>query len=107
MLNLCAVVSLLSRTPFTADGTVRWCASKGTLTSEMLDAMRRQKAELHALVEEWSERAAIAEYGGGLGREAAERLAWQCLLGEGQQRQNPTSPGCDSLIAKGAVCSSA
>jgi hypothetical protein len=33
-----------------------------------------------ALVEEWSERAAIVEYGGELVREAAEQLAGTCVL---------------------------
>ena len=42
--------------------------------------MRQQKAELHALVEAWSERAAIAEYCGGLSCGDAERLAWELLF---------------------------
>ncbi len=29
--------------------------------------------------EAWEERAAIAEYDGGLSREEAERLAWECM----------------------------
>jgi hypothetical protein len=62
------------------DGTVRCRAPKGVLTPALVDAMRQHKPELHALVEEWSERAAIAEYGGELLREAAERLAWECVL---------------------------
>ena len=52
------------------------------LTPALLDVMRQHKPALHALVEEWSERAAIAEYCGGLSRPEAERLAWQCALGE-------------------------
>jgi len=43
------------------DGTVRCRAPKGRLTPALLDAMRQHKAELHGLVEEWSERASIAE----------------------------------------------
>jgi len=62
------------------DGTLRYRAPKGVLTPALLDVMRQHKPELHALVEEWSERAAIAEYCGGLTREAAERLAWECVL---------------------------
>ena len=62
------------------DGTVRCRAPKGVLTPALVDAMRQHKPELHALVEEWSERAAIAEYCGGLSRADAERLAWVCVL---------------------------
>jgi hypothetical protein len=57
-------------------------APEGALTDELRQAIRMQKGELLALVEEWSERAAIAEYCGGVPRVAAERLAWQCILGE-------------------------
>jgi tubulysin polyketide synthase-like protein len=64
------------------DGTIRCRAPKGILTPALLDGMRWHKSELYALVEAWSERAAIAEYGGGLARDDAERLAWQCLLEE-------------------------
>jgi hypothetical protein len=62
------------------DGTLRYKAPKGTLTPELLEEMRQHKDELHALVEDWSERAAIAEYCGGLAREDAERVAWECLI---------------------------
>ena len=62
------------------DGTVRCRAPKGVLAPALVDAMRQYKPELHALVEEWSERAAIAEYCGGLSRADAERLAWVCVL---------------------------
>ena len=62
------------------DGTVRCRAPKGVLTPVLVDAMRQHKPELHALVEEWSERAAIAECCGGLSRTDAERLAWACVL---------------------------
>jgi len=64
------------------DGTVRYRAPKGVLTPALLDAMHQHKAALHALVEDWSERTAIAEYGGRLPRAEAERLAWACVLGE-------------------------
>ena len=62
------------------DGTVRYRARQGVLTPALLDAIRQHKSELHVLVEDWSGRAAIAEYCGGLTREEAERLAWQCVL---------------------------
>jgi hypothetical protein len=64
-------------TPY-PDRTLRYKAPKGTLTPALVDGMHRQKAELHALVEEWSERAAIMEYDGGLPRAEAEGLAWDC-----------------------------
>src|SRR5262245_66585533 len=62
------------------DGTLHYTAPKGTLTPELVDAMRQHKAELHALVDDVEERAAIAEHCGGLERQAAEVLAWQCVL---------------------------
>ena len=75
-----------SRTGRGADALSRWhhplSRSQRHLDAALLDGMRQHKQELHALVEEWSERAAIAEYGGGLAREDAERLAWQCFLEE-------------------------
>jgi hypothetical protein len=57
-------------------------APEGVLTDELRQAIRMQKEALLALVEEWSERAAIAEYCGGVPRAEAEQLAWQCVLGE-------------------------
>jgi hypothetical protein len=62
------------------DGAVRYRAPRGVLSPTMLDVIRQHKSELHALVDELSERAAIAEYCGGLSREAAEQLAWTCVL---------------------------
>jgi hypothetical protein len=67
-------------TPY-PDGTVRCRAPKGVLTPALLEDLRQHKTALHALVEEWSERAAIAEYCGGVPRVEAEYLAWQCVLG--------------------------
>jgi hypothetical protein len=61
------------------DGTVNGRAPKGTLTPALVDAMRQHKSELHALVEEFEERAAIAEYCGALTRAEAEWLAWECV----------------------------
>jgi TubC N-terminal docking domain len=76
--RLCALGVHLTPSP---DGTLRYKAPKGVLTPTLLDAMRQHKAELHALVEEWSERAAMAEYCGGLSREEAERVGWIAVLG--------------------------
>ena len=67
-------------TPY-PDGTLHYKAPKGVLTPTLLDGMRQHKAALHALVETFEERAAIAEYCGGLSRADAERLAWACVLG--------------------------
>jgi TubC N-terminal docking domain len=65
-------------TPY-LDGTLRHRAPKGVLTPALLDAMRQHKPGLHALVEGWSERAALMEYDGRLPRDEAERLAWVCI----------------------------
>jgi hypothetical protein len=62
------------------DGTLHCRASKGLLTQVLVERMREHKAELHGLVEAWSERAAITQYCGGLAREDADRLAWGCVL---------------------------
>jgi tubulysin polyketide synthase-like protein len=61
--------------------TLRYKAPKGVLTPDLLDGMHQHKQELHALVEAFEERAAMAEYYGGLSRAAAEQVAWQCVLG--------------------------
>lgn len=66
-------------TPY-PDGTVRCRALKGVLTPALRDDLREHKAALHGLVEEWSERTAIAEYCGGLSRDTAEALAWHALV---------------------------
>ena len=75
------------------DGTVHCRAPKGVLTLELVNEMRQHKAELHALVEAFEERAAIAEYCGGLSREEAERLAWQCLVPEGSAHASHVTNG--------------
>jgi len=62
------------------DGALRYLGPKGAVTPALLELMRQHKAELHLLVEAWSERAAIAEYCSGLSRAEAERLAWECIL---------------------------
>ena len=56
-------------------------APAGTLTLALRAALRTHKAALLDLLEAFEERAAIAEYCGGLSRVEAERLAWQCVLG--------------------------
>ena len=66
----------------TRDGTLRYKAPKGTLTPALVDGMRQQKAELHALVEAFEERAAMAECEAGLPRAEAEALAWASVLGD-------------------------
>ena len=73
-------------TPY-PDGTLRYKAPKGTLTPALVDGMRQHKTALLDLVEEWSERASIVEYCGGLSRVEAEALAWQCVLGAVSPRQ--------------------
>ncbi len=60
-------------------------APKGVLTDDVRQAIRQHKQELLALVEAVEERAAIAEYCGGLPRAEAEALAWQCVRGEAQR----------------------
>jgi len=62
------------------DGTVRCQAPKGVLTPARVETMRELKAELHDLVEAFEERAAIAEYCGGLSRPEAEQVAWESVL---------------------------
>ena len=64
------------------EGTLRYRASNGVLTSALFNVMRQHKQERYALVEAFEERVAIADYCGGLSRPEAERLAWQCVLGE-------------------------
>ena len=68
-------------TPY-PDGTLGYKAKKGILTPQLLDAMRAHKPMLLDLVETFSERAAMLEFGAGLAREDAEWLAWQELGAE-------------------------
>jgi hypothetical protein len=70
-------------TPY-PDGTVHCRAPKGVLTPAWLDGMRQHKQELHALVEEWSERAAIMECEAGVPRAKAEACTWAAIVGEAQ-----------------------
>jgi len=42
--------------------------------------MRQHKEGLHGLGEVFEERAALAEFCGGLSRADAEQVAWQCAL---------------------------
>jgi len=75
-LHECSVI--LTPSP---DGTVRCRAPKGVLTPVLLDGMRQHKAELHAMVEVFEERAGIAEFEAGLPRAEAEARAWAYILG--------------------------
>jgi hypothetical protein len=61
-------------------GTVRCRAPQGALAPALRAALQEHKSELHALLEAFEERAAIAEHCGGLSRVDAERLAWETLL---------------------------
>ena len=73
------------------DGTLRYKAPKGTMTPALRDGMRQHKAALHTGVEAFEQRAALAEYCGGLARRKAEQVAWQCVLGE-LPEQAPRTP---------------
>ncbi len=77
----CGTDSLVVLTPY-PDGALRYKAPKGRLTPELLDAIRQHKQELLDLLEAFEERAAIAQYEGGLERQAVEALAWACVRGE-------------------------
>src|SRR5262249_10697021 len=57
-------------------------APKGTLTEVLRQAIRQHKEAIIAILEAFEERAAIAEYCGGLSRGDAERLAWESLVGK-------------------------
>lgn len=61
------------------DGTIRCRAPKGVLTPALRRQLTQHKAALLDLVEEFEERAAIAEYCGGLSRADAGALAWHDL----------------------------
>jgi FAD/FMN-containing dehydrogenase len=65
-------------TPY-PDGTVHYTAPPDALTPTLLAAMRAHKQALHDLVELFEERAAIAEYCGGLSRVEAETLVWEAM----------------------------
>src|SRR6266851_4824185 len=73
------------------DGTLRYKAPKGVLTPELLDAMRQHKDALLDLVEDFEERAGIAEFEAGLPRAEAEALAWQCVLGQTPREPQQTA----------------
>jgi hypothetical protein len=61
--------------------------------SKRLAALAEQllshKEEVRTILEAFEERAGIMEYCGGLAREDAERLAWQCVLGDKTLACNP------------------
>jgi hypothetical protein len=57
-------------------------APAGGLNDCLRQALHQHKQALLAMTEWHEERAALCEYGGGLPRDEAERLAWQCVLGD-------------------------
>lgn len=59
---------------------VRVDAPKGALTPALRTALQAHKTALLDLVEVCDERAAIAEYCGGVPRADAETLAWHALV---------------------------
>lgn len=59
-------------------------APPGVMTPALRAALREHKAALLDLLAAFEERAALAEYDGGVPRAEAERLAWACVLGEKQ-----------------------
>lgn len=61
-------------------------APQGALTPALRAALLEHKQGLLDLVEAFEERAAIAEVEGSLERQAAEALAWQCVLGETREQ---------------------
>jgi len=75
-------------TPY-PDGTVRCRAPKGVLTPALHNALRQHKAALLDLLEDFEERAAIAEYCAGLSRADADALAWQCLVEQAALEVSP------------------
>jgi hypothetical protein len=79
------------------DGSIRCRAAKGVLSSEVLAAMRQHKVALHGLIEAWGERAALAEYCGGIPRGVAETQAWAWMLTQVHGRQAPALAGPQDL----------
>jgi hypothetical protein len=61
-------------------GGLAFNAPKGVMTDSIVDRIRAHRDELVDLLERLDERAAIAQYGGGLSRSDAERLALAELL---------------------------
>jgi len=61
------------------NGALSIQARPGTMTPKIQKAFVAHQAALHGLAEAWEERAAIAEYCGGLSRADAERVAWRAF----------------------------
>lgn len=83
----CALLSTLHQAGMvlTLDaGTLHYKAPKGVMTPALQQQLTQHKAALLDLLEAFEERAALAEYDGGVPRAEAERLAWVCLRGEVQ-----------------------
>ena len=68
------------------DGTLQCQAPSGAWTPALRQAFQAHHGALHALVETFEERAALAEHSGGLTRAEAEQLAWLC---SGKDQRGP------------------
>lgn len=66
-----------------ADGMLAIDAPKGVMTDELVAELRAHRDDLLALVEHWTERAAVREYAGGMSRPKAERVALIDVIGGG------------------------
>ena len=91
LLSLHALGVILTPWP---DGTVRCRAPTGVLTPALHATLRQHQQALLDLLEAFEERAAIAEYCGGLAREDAERLAWDCLVQEESSQASGSCGAC-------------
>jgi len=65
----------------TDDGRLVYDAPASVLDADLLETIRFHRDQLLELVERFEERAAIAQYDGGLSRGDAERLALDCVAG--------------------------
>ena len=64
------------------DGRIKVHDARDALTPELVDLIRQHKPAVHAVLIELAERAAIAEFCGGLSPEDAEALAWHCVIAD-------------------------
>jgi hypothetical protein len=73
---------------------------EGVITDELLSEMRAHRDDLIAEVERFEERAAVAQYDGGLIRSEAERLA----LSELPTKEQVVAPENFGMILSGVFC---